>query len=248
MKITQTIVKEFKDACPRRIQDVFIDGNKPSPNDDMVAGLVFESMCLGSSADGQQYKEIRRLDNGQKSVRQLRIEQQADKFKRMFDPNDPDFLGFTITRRQVKLTHGGREGTADFMATRDGETEECLFDLKLTQDIQNGWWGDLTKVDWIQQIHYRELFYKKHGYYPECYVLIFDTTPKKNVKLIKVNVSERAVQEVNSRFTEVEETVMEYSTMPEFPRIPEPGQCSKCLLECDVRQLKPIVDYEEYDI
>lgn len=248
MKITQSLVKEFPNSCPRRIQDIYIDGNRTSPNMDQEAGLVFETMCIGSSADGKQYTELRRLDSGQKSVRQLRIEKQAQRFKRMFDPENQDFLGFTITQRQVKLTADGREGTLDFIAKHKDEENECIFDLKLTQDIQNGWWGDLSKVDWLQQIHYRELFFKKFGYYPDCYVLIFDTSPKENVKLIKVNISDKAVREAEQRFREVEDIIEEYVTYPEFPRIPEPSQCAKCFLECDVRQLKPIVDYEEWHI
>lgn len=248
MNLSQSGCKDWQNCCPRFWADKYIDGNRPSPNDDMLAGLVFETMCIGSSADGQQYTELRRLDSGQKSVRQLRIEKQAKKFKRMFDPEDQDFLGFTITEKQVKLTVDGREGTLDFIAQHKDSLDECIFDIKLTQDLQNGWWGDLSKVDWIQQIHYRELFYKKRGYYPDCYVLIFDTTPKENVKLIKLNISDKAVKDVEHRFSEVEEMIEEYITLPEFPRIPEPSQCAKCHLECNVRQLKPIVEYEEYDV
>lgn len=247
MKLTQSGVRDFQGCCPKFWYDKYVDGNRPSPDENMLSGLVFESICLGASADGKEYKEIRRLDSGQKSTRQLRIEEQAAKFKRLFNPDHPEFLGFTITDKQVELTHKGRGGTLDFIA-ENMKGKKVIFDIKMTQDIQGGYWSDLTKVDWIQQIHYRELFFQNYGYYPDSYVLIFDSSPKKNVKLIKVLFSSKAEKQTEQRFVEVEETISEYQSLHEFPRIPEPSQCAKCHLECSVRQLKPIIEYEEYEV
>lgn len=241
MKLTQSAVKDF-DGCPRRWQSYWFEGIKPRPNEDMQAGLVFESLCLGSSADGSTSTELRRLESGQKSIRQVRIERQAKKFKELFNPDHPDFLGHEIIDKQLELKHGNRKGTIDFT------TEGAIWDLKLTQDLRNGYWGDLSKVDFIQQVHYRELYYQNYGFYPDCYLIIFDTTPKENRKIIKLEVSDKAVKECEHRFDVVETMIDEYLTLPEFPRIPHPEQCVKCLIDCELRVLKPVIEYEEYEI
>jgi hypothetical protein len=161
----------------------------------------------------------------------------------MFDPNHKDFCGRTIADKQILLKYGGREGTIDF--TTD---PLIVYDLKLTADLEGGWWGDSQLVDYLQQVHYQWLYEMNFGFRPEMRLLIFDYSTKMRIKEIKLNITEQAIEDYQSRFDSAETLFEEYSLLEEFPRVPQARSCAKCALQCSKRILKESVIYEEITI
>lgn len=230
---TQSALKDFN-GCPRRWYDTWIDGNKPKPTEAMVKGQFFETLCIGAGVGGQVVNSLPLVRGGKKSADQLRIESQARRFKRMFDPHDPEFIGYEIKDTQLELSHNGRKGTIDFVAS-----PLTVFDLKLTSNL------DIWDTpDWTQQIHYRWLFEQNYGETPDMAVIVFEYSTQMRVKLFTIDISHNATEEVINRFSEAEENFNEYSTLSEFPRIPSNDQCSKCTLDCNVRRAKPGIIYQ----
>jgi hypothetical protein len=209
----------------------------------MDMGSFFETICLGAGADGTQTTSLPLLQSGKKSSDHLRIEKQAQRFLDMFDPTHPDWCGKTITDKQVVLTHQGRKGTIDFITD-----PLIVYDLKLTATIQDGYWSDLSKVDFIQQVHYEWLYEMNYGVRPEMRLIIFDYSPKMLVKEVKLNITDEAREMYHIRFDEAEEQLGDWSLLEEFPRRPNEKDCSRCPLICTKRMIKENIIYEEYEI
>lgn len=212
----------------------------------MLAGSFFETLCLGSGAQGQVITDLPRLKSGEKSTDQVRIEKQAERFKALFNTAESDYSGWTMGRSQLYLEYEDRGGTIDFEMFI-GE-RACIVDLKLTKDLVTGYWSRPSEVDLIQIVHYRNLYYQNFSVIPECYFLIFDYTPKMNVKLLKVEVTQRAIDDYERRFDRAINLITEWDDMEEWPRIPEPSSCSKCPLQCDKRTIKSNIIYESITI
>lgn len=242
MKLTQSTVKLIESSCPRLAQEEITNRPKSKPGSPQEKGSYFETLCLGSGVQGQQTLSLPTLKSGSKSTDQLRIEQQAERFKNMFDPLHPDFCGRVITERQVVLTHNNYEGTIDFITD-----PLIVYDLKLTGDM-NGYWGNLKEVDFLQQIHYQQLYYKTRGILPEMRLLIFDYSTRMNVKEVRVNITDEAITEYEERFENVETQINEWNLLDEWPRISSEMSCSRCPLVCNKRVIKDNVIFEEITI
>lgn len=241
MILTQSSIKDFKDCCPRRWYDVWVAGNKFASNDDMLRGQYFETLCLGKAADGSQVTDLRRLANGDKSADHLRIEKQAVRFTELFDPQHRDYLGNPIATKQLELRHGIYKGTLDFT------TAPAIWDLKLTKDL-DGYWATPSTIDMLQPVFYTYLYEEIYGVRLGFNFLIFEYSPKLRVKQIKVNITSTAIEAALARFDTVQLAVEQYEQADEFPRIPSGEQCRKCMLDCSVRALQPIIQYEEITV
>ena len=123
-----------------------------------------------------------------------------------------------------------------------------VYDLKLTADLLGGYWSDLKQVDFLQQIHYQQLYYNIHGVLPEMRLLVFDYSTKMNIKEIKINITDEAILEYEERFEAAELQINEWSLLDEFPRIPQETSCNRCPLVCGKRIIKENVLFEEITI
>ena len=233
---------EREETCPLRFKKQWIDGEiKSEPNEHMKLGLYFEQLALGSSAiDDHDGIQPTRLKNGEKSAKQIRIEEQAVRFKELFDPKHKDFLGYTIISDQDYIEVNGRGGTLDFVAI-DEDGNVCIFDLKLTStlDWTGAWWYDIAKVDLFQQYHYHKLYEDEYRPQEEPYklrnfLIILDYTPRKNVVVYELYPDENTAKEVDERFEAVGEVIELYNERG-WITIPSVNECAKCPLDCKFR-------------
>jgi hypothetical protein len=218
------------------------------PTEQMLRGSFFETKCLGSGVKGQMTDDLPRLASGKKSIEQIRIEDQVQQFKNMFDPESTEFMGWLIVDKQLHITNSTREGTIDFVCKRDGITS--IWDLKLTSDMMSpgGWWAAPQRMDHIQLTTYKDLYREKYGDDCETYYALFDYSPKKNIKILKINISEETLVNSLQRFDVVNESLVEYLLFDEYPATPSYYECARCKVSCGERTMRPLVKFEEYDI
>jgi hypothetical protein len=237
MLITQSIVKALEEYCPRKVYDQYGDGNETT-SVPKQRGSYFETLALGSGANGVVTSSLPLLKSGEKSVDHVRIEQQATRFKNMFNPSHADFCGRNILTKQEVVEFQGRRGTIDFT------TQGVIWDLKLTADL-DGYWATPENNDLLQQVFYRWLYKQKYGTDMETRLLIFEYGPRTRIKEIKINVSEHATSSALQRFDKITESVAEWELLDEWPRIPSEKSCSICSLACSKRVLKDNIIFQE---
>ena len=248
---TQTSLKDLeKEAtCAFRWKSQWIEGLISSiSNEHMKRGHYFEGLCIGGGASGKvEIDDLPRLRNGNKGVDQLRIEQQAVRFKDLFDPNHSDFLGYTILQSQLYLENKSGGGTIDFMAV-DQKNNPCLFDLKLTGSLTYGWWSDISKIDMLQQLHYHNL-YLDNFTIPKKKKLknllaIFDYSTKKSISIVELFPKEYDLKDTKERFSVAECVIEEYSEKG-WSYTPSPDECKICPLKCDKRDKSTVMYKKE---
>lgn len=240
---TQTALKDLeKDStCPDRWRALWLTKEIEFPsNEDMDKGKYFEWICLGGGAvTGQDVTDLPRLLTGKKSLDQIRIEEQAARFKDLFNPAHIDFQGFEIIDAQVEMRVDGRKGTIDFVTREVATGEVWINDLKLTRDATStrseyGWGHDWADLDLLQMVHYRDLYHKSFDILPRAALWVFDYSPNKNVKFGEVVVSEKARQKKDFRFETAVEVVEQYKSNG-WTKLPSENECKNCKLQCALR-------------
>jgi hypothetical protein len=241
--LSQSKVKTWESLeCKVRAKAEIFGEVQRTPNEYMINGLYFESGCLGASAHGEASTDLPRLKSGEKSADHKRIDLQIDRFKELFTPDSYDFLGWEITDRQLIVRGEEGEGTIDFMARRDGVPS--LWDLKLTSDLTSSpGWGNLEGIDFLQQGIYKYWYRKEYGIDPDTFLIIFDYTTHRRIKLLKVDISEAMIAQYLERFSQVNADIRET-----YEPVPSLNNCARCLVECPKRTIKPLVDYQELSI
>lgn len=244
-KFSQSSLKDLEnpDGCPLKWKAVWVDKEfTREPSLAMLKGSYFEQLWLGSGATGEIVNDLPRLKNGKKSTDQIRIEEQAQRAKELFDPNHPSWLGYTINKTQLKLSVDDKEGTADIWAT-DKEGESWLIDCKLTADLTNTWgdygWGkDYDQLDLIQLPHYSDLFFEMYGHRPKMALFIADYSPKKRIEFNEIVITEDRLKTKNFRFAQARKIYDEYC-LEGFPAVPSLKECKTCKLDCKFRINEP---------
>lgn len=241
--LSQSKVKTWEsNECKVKAKAEILGTVTRQPNEYMLNGLYFEGRCLGSSAHGDIIEDLPRLKSGDKSADHKRIDLQADRFHELFTPDSNDFLGWEITDRQLIVRGDEGEGTIDFVARRDGQVS--IWDLKLASDLTTvPGWGLAENIDFLQQGIYKYWYRKAYGIDPETYLIIFDYSTSRRIKLLKVDISEEKISQYLERFSQVSSIFDET-----YEPVPSLNNCARCLLECSKRALKPIVDYQEITI
>ena len=237
---TQSCLKDLEKetTCPTRWKAQWLEGKFSLPtNEYMLRGVFFESLAIGGGAKDQLVLDLPRLRNGNKSANQIRLEEQADKFSRLFNPIHEEFLGFTIVKTQLYLEHEDRGGTLDFLAI-DQDNNPCLFDLKSTGNLKRGWWQDIDEVDKLQQYHYHDLYLKTFaipkGKRLRNLLAIFDYSPQKNVLILELDVTPELLADMDERFKVGKEVVERYNSSS-WSVDPSEKECSTCPLKCKFR-------------
>jgi hypothetical protein len=248
--LSQTAVKDLEDdqTCPSRWRAQWLLKQIPfASNEHMDKGSYFEYLALGGGATAQAVTDLPRLGNGSKSAEHKRIEQQMERFKRMFDPTAKEFRGLMIIDRQVEIkdNKNRRKGTIDFV-TKDLETDEIwINDLKLTADATStrskyGWGHSWDKLDMLQMVHYQDLYAGKHG--PARAALwVFDYSTQMRVKIGEIKISDKAKQEKDIRFDSAIEVIDMYEDRG-WSTIPSEEECKGCPLKCADRWTPPAIE------
>lgn len=252
---SQSSVKDLEreETCPFRWKSQWLDRIIPfASNEDMDKGKYFEQAFIGAGAIAEDtVTDLPRLNNGKKSTDHQRIDAQVERAKRLFDPNDPEFLGFKLGRIQAKLEYDNRQGTIDIEAF-DQDGQPWIIDVKLTKDLtsdrsQYGWGNDWSMMDLMQLIHYEDLYEKETGIRPRIAILVFDYSPQKRIVFGELKVSNKKRAEKEIRFKAAEEAVNLYNQHG-WIKTPNLKECEGCPLTCDVRAnkstlIKKIIEY-----
>jgi hypothetical protein len=254
--LTQTSVKDLENeqTCPWRWKEQWLEGNIPfKSNELMDRGKYFEQLILGSGAiSGDEVNDLPRLKNGEKSAEHQRIDAQAARAKAMlFDPKDPEYLGFTVVRTQLEIKKGNKKGTYDIEAT-DEEKYPWVLDLKLTGDLTSdrtkySWGNNWQDLDLVQMTHYQDLYHEEFGVLPKMGLLVFDYSTQKRVMFGEIVISDEKRAEKNIRFKAAEETIDLYNKHG-WVKIPNIKECESCPLQCDLRIygskiIKKVINY-----
>jgi hypothetical protein len=242
--LTQTAMKDLeKDStCPDRWRALWLDKEIQFPsNEDMDKGKYFEWMCLGGGAvSGQDVTDLPRTSTGKKSIDHIRIEEQAARFKQLFDPQSTDWIGFTVTDSQMEFVVDGRKGTVDFEAIEELTGDKWIIDLKLTRDATStrseyGWGHDWTKLDLVQLVHYADLYESVNGIRPRVALLVFDYSPDKLIRFGEVVISNKAREKKNHRFETAIEVIEMYKSNG-WIKLPSEKECGACkIASCSAR-------------
>ena len=240
---TQTALKDFEKeyTCPSRWKGLYVDKLwKRTPTLSMLKGSYFEQLFIGRGAGPEIVNDLPRKKNGDKTIDQVRIEQQAQRAKELFDPNNSSWLGFIIKETQLNIKDVDREGTIDILA-EDKNVDNWLIDVKLTADLTSTWgdyaWGlGYDNLDLIQLPHYQELYFRKWGFKPRIALFIADYSPKMRIEFNEVVVTDDKLNDYDHRFKVARKIFNEYSESG-FPVAPLKSECSVCKLECKSRIL-----------
>lgn len=244
---SQTCLKSFEDeeTCLAKFKGMWIDKTIPFlSNEAMDKGNYFEYLCIGDNAKDSEdiITDLPRKKNGDKKIDQIRIEEQAEYFRELFDKNNDNFLGYEIDNVQIEIWHpNGRDrGVVDF--STDWGKENCiLWDLKLTSNVEatrhpKNWGHPDRLIDITQSLFYVDIYERNFGVRPEFRYLVFDYSTKKGVKLIKVNPKNYDMEEIDLRKETAINTINNMSD-DEFTYNPSKWQCISCSLNCKHRVL-----------
>jgi hypothetical protein len=248
--LTQTSLKDLeKDTtCPDRWRGLWLDKEFAfQSNEAMDKGKYFEWMSLGGGAiTGEDVTDLPRTSTGKKTIDQVRIEEQAARFMRLFDPKDPEFQGFQITATQIEMKHNGRKGTIDFNTIKLDDKSVWINDLKLTADLtstrsQYGWGHDWANLDLVQMIHYQDMYEQLYGITPRVGMWVFDYSPEKRVKFGEIVISKKARQKKELRFESAFEVITLYEKNG-WVKLPSEFECKNCPLACSERYKEPAIE------
>ncbi len=252
---SQSALKDLEKTitCPARWKAQWIDKLfKSFTSEAADYGNYFEYLCIGGSAHGDAVTDLPRTTTGAKTATQKRIEAQAELFKEMMDRSSEKYLGYEIQSTQTKLRgYIGNcyvEGVADIITALVGD-KSCIVDLKLTEDLDNvrteyGWGNATEDIDLLQQVLYQELYFQMYGVKPPMHLLVFEHGLKQRVKVIKLNISDKKVQDCFERFEAGSEVVDMYNAT-KWSKIPSNQECKNCKLECDKRFKVQQIIHEE---
>ena len=252
---TQSAVKDLEkpETCPSRWKGQWLDQLfKSVASEAADYGNYFEYLCIGANAKGEAIKDLPRNKDGSKTAVQKRIEIQAGVFKELFDPLSKQYLGYTVSAAQVKVSGviAGipTEGTLDIEDTA-GKIP-TIIDLKLTEDITNtrtqyGWGNPTEMIDLLQQVLYQELYFQMHGVRPNMVLMVFEHGVNMRVKIIKLNISDEKRQECMVRFATAKQVVDMYEKSG-WTFDPSQRECEKCKIEgCKKRYTPSRIFIEE---
>lgn len=240
---------EEPENCPASLYQLFVTREVESePTLAMTKGVYFESMTLGSGVGGKVVDDLPRLKNGNKTTDHKRIDLQIGAFKRMFDPNDEEYMGLKIVSKDETLDNGSEKGTYDFVVESDdkwkyGAGKRYIADLKLTGDImaKHQWsWAKPKEKDLNQQYHYENLWMDEgRDHFDGSLVFVFDYTDNLRRMVIEVGNDPEKRQEARERASAAWGVLDYYHENGHYPESPSVRACSMCPVHtCSVRREK----------
>lgn len=180
--------------CPMHLYSCYLTQEvKGEPSDAMVKGCFLETLCLGSTAreevvidlprkkltkKQETYNTIAAVEGkplviGEKTIDQIRIEEQARRFEQLCREKQMVIVKGINTQNVIYKKIPGTDwigrGTIDAFPVPIVLNKEhiltgvtgnvCLFDLKLTADLlkrtyRGTIWADARTVEWLQLVYY----------------------------------------------------------------------------------------------
>jgi hypothetical protein len=243
-RVSKSSLSAFEEPKSCRLKwyhrDVVKSIERSPPSEQMIKGTYFELLAIGENVGGDEVPDISFMinANGKPKVELTRIEEQAERFKELHDPNHKDFIGFTIKETQIQMEDDMTKGVADYL-TEDEFGRDVMFDLKFTSDVDNtfgdyAWGRDPYEIDWTQQVLYKRLFKKLRGHDPKMGVLVFDASPRKGIKMFDLKISQDTEDDVMYRVETAFLAAHKYSEEG-APVTPSISNCSTCPLDCMFR-------------
>lgn len=245
-KVHQSHLKRWEDNSTCKLkwyhQNVLEDIPRDDPSQQMIKGTYFETLAIGGNVRGEDLPDISFLynANGSKKVELTRIEEQVDRFKELFNPLHQDYLGFNICDVQCFVEAEEEEGTIDFVAVDDFD-KVAIFDLKFTADVDSdfgdfAWGRSADDIDWTQMKLYKRLYRERFGVDPLTYVIVFDASPRKGIRLFELIISDTSESEVKDRTSLLYRVVQDYQSGEAEPSTkPSKSECSTCKVDCPSR-------------
>lgn len=178
MIINSSLIKELffhgveKEYCKRKFYEQYILGNIDAHSDAMDKGSFFETICIGGGVKGQTLTDLPRKKNGDKTIDQVRIEEQKMHFEIIAKNTGmviiPGFNTQLTIQKPFPLDPDIiLQGTMDIfpvtVTTKRRGSLLSIVDLKLTADIYADTryafnaWSEPGSLDNIQAYMYLEL-------------------------------------------------------------------------------------------
>lgn len=223
------------------------------PSEAMIKGIVFETLALGENVAGSELPahDFLYTKKGDKTTSLLRIEDQADKFKRITDPSSEDFIGFSVTETQLPVENKRLKGVIDIVGI-DLFERKVISDLKFTSDVNAtygdyAWGRDPSIINWdqiaIYQIIWRDNFSEEKS--PKTNVLVFDDSPRLGSKSFDIKLSSSYIDNVIERTDETLYFIDRAKSSDSYITTkvsPSEKNCSKCQLDCEFRYKNPTIE------
>jgi hypothetical protein len=211
-------------------------------------GKYFEYLVIGASAKGDDVTDLPRNANGSKKAIQLRLEKQAEWAKSLFDPESDNFIGLEIISSQLRLSNDSSTGILDILA-RTESYRAVIVELKCTADVTSTRsefsWGNPSQRDYLQNIHYHNLFLDSKeditslfdlSLPPISEIIVVDYSPKLGRKHLELEFTDYSISEVKERFLEAEKIKERYEESNwEEAYDPSFVECENCPLKCEAR-------------
>jgi len=249
--ISQSLIKQMYrkgdelEHCPAQINALYIEKTASIQSLTFDRGNYFEYLAIGAGAmHDTVVDDLPRLKSGEKSTDQIRIEEQAMRFKSLMP-----IFGMKIIEVQkiVKVPWKYDEDVTlriviDYTSPikyRTGpiihDHELAIMDLKLTQNINNTFgdysWGFPANMDLIQAVMYSHVWAEKYGKAIPFYYWIFDFKKNPENKIVK----KREPEPVD--YAELHESIRKthanliYYAANNWPTNPLVSLCKNCPLK-----------------
>jgi hypothetical protein len=248
INLSFSIINQLNSICPAKWNALWMEKSIPFPPSDsnQNLGKYFEYLIIGkSSRDDDQVIDLPRLRNGEKSVAQIRIEEQAQYCSDLLNPNHDLYKGYNVKNVQKKMSFDIPELDVHFESTADIEASDfyddpVLIDLKLTQDVTStrhpkSWGHDVDELDLDQSVLYAYNFYKNYNKIPKFEYWIFDYTTSKNRKKIVIPAQDSCKIEGYSIISKAVSKIKDYQKHNFNIKIPSTDDCKTCPLMCSER-------------
>lgn len=220
--------------CGLYFKKKYVDGLEEEPTKPQNLGNWFEFICTGQLPRDGKEPIPPTLKSGKLPTDYIRMEKQAENYKSLMDHH-----GFKILNTGHSFnTHDTLTGISDVMAEKDGKL--CVIDIKSTgliDDLYTPYGWGLERIEekpdlLIQAIQYTVLARHEFDRDVDFYFAIFSTKNENKYRLIKVDVSQEAIDNheretefASIKFKEAEENG--YKSAPSYDR------CSNCSLKSE---------------
>ena len=238
IKISPSSYKDLNrpDVCPKKWHAEWVTKEiEFKSSEAMDKGSFFEYLCIGGGAKADDnITELPLTKAGKKTADQERIEQQAEVFKELFNPESEHYLGWDIVDVQKRLENEHFKGYYDIKAVNSTTGELAHIDLKLTAKIKGYGdydWSDVTKTDTIQLPLYKLTDTDKID---KLFYLVFDYSPEMNILFREVELTEDGEDIIREQLMNAYEIANLYEKNG-WVTDPSLNECKDCPLQCKDR-------------
>lgn len=240
IKLSPSSYNDLKrpEACPRKWEAKWVSKTleRDPPSLAQQMGSYFEYHCIGGGARPEDnVTELPLTKTGKVTADQVRIDQQVQTFKNLFDPKHEDYLGITIIDTQKRVENDKHKGYYDMLGEYDETGELIIIDLKLTKSITSSFsyaaWSKPEQTDTIQLPLYK--FATKENVTKLAY-LVFDYSPDMNILFREVELSDLGEVSVKQELDEALDVIKLYQTNG-WLEDPSQSECATCSLVCKSR-------------